>query len=133
MNNNPFYIKKTDKSFDEALQAVKENAAKVGFNVVAEHKMNETFSNHGLEWNRKYTILSICNPMKSHHALNMDLRLGCFMPKQIILFEDDDKKVNIMMMKGDPNKMNELFPGLGIGEMSARVMFELTSIIDNSI
>ncbi|HOM05476.1 MAG TPA: hypothetical protein PLU67_08295, partial [Candidatus Kapabacteria bacterium] len=59
--------------------------------------------------------------------------LGCFMPKNIIVFEDDDGIVNIMMMKSDPNKMNELFPSIGIGEMSAKVMSELISIIEKSI
>ncbi len=133
MNSSPFYIQKTRKSFSEAIEAVKENAASAGFNLVAEHNMRNTFEPNNLHWERNYTILSICNPVKSHHALSIDKRLGCFMPKNIIVFEDDDGIVNIMMMKSDPNKMNELFPGIGIGEMSAKVMNELISIIEKSI
>lgn len=133
MNSSPFYIQKTRKTFTEAIEAVKANAAQAGFNLVAEHNMKNTYESHNLQWKSNYTILSICNPIKSHHALSLDKRLGCFMPKNIIVFEDDDGTVNIMMMKGDPNKMNEFFPGLGIGEMSAKTMSELISIIDNSI
>ncbi len=133
MNTSPFYIQKTQKSFSEAIEAVKDNAANAGFNLVAEHNMKNTFERNYLQWERNYTILSICNPTKSHHALSMDKRLGCFMPKNIVVFEDDNRIVNIMMMKGDPNKMNELFPELGISEMSAKVMNELISIIEKSI
>jgi len=133
MNSSPFYIQKTHKSFSEAIEAVKENAASAGFNLVAEHNIRNTFERNNLHWERNYTILSICNPVKSHHALSIDKRLGCFMPKNIIVFEDDDGIVNIMMMKSDPNKMNELFPSIGIGGMSAKVMSELISIIEKSI
>lgn len=133
MNSSPFYIQKTQKSFTDVIELVKSNAAKAGFNLVAEHNMKNTFERNALKWERNYTILSICNPIKSHHALSIDDRLGCFMPKNIIVFEDNEGTVNIMMMKGDPNKMNELFPGLGISEMSSKVMSELISIIDNSI
>lgn len=133
MENSPFYIKKSSKSFEETLDAVKNNAALFGFNVVAEHNMKNTFERNNLPWNKNYTILSICNPHKSHHALSTDLKLGCFMPKNIIIFEDDAQEVNIMLLKGDPNRMNELFSGKNIGELSANVMKELISIIDKSV
>ncbi len=133
MENSPFYIKKSSKSFEETLNSVKQYALQFGFKVVAEHNMKNTFECNNLPWDKHYTILSICNPHKSHHALSIDYKLGCFMPKNIIVFEDDLGQVNIMLMKGDPNKMNELFPGKNIGELSATVMKELTEIVDKSV
>lgn len=133
MNDSPFHIQKTAKSFDEAVQSVIANAKEIGFNTVAEHKMHETYAKNNLDWSGKYEIISICNPQKSHHALLLDLKLGCFMPKNIIVFEDENKNVNIMFMKGDPQKMDMLFPGINIGQHSAGVISDLISIINKSI
>lgn len=133
MENSPFYQKQTNKSFDDAIVSLKDTAKKHGFNSVADHLMHNTFSNNGLDWSGNYAILSFCNPHKAHHALSTDLRLGAFMPKNIIVFENENKQVNIMLMKGDPDKMNSIFPGKNIGELSKGVMQTLITIIDESI
>ena len=133
MGEQPFYIKQTDKSFEEAVESVFKSAKDFGFNVTAEHKLHETYAKNNLEWGKKYEILSICNPQKSHFALSLDLKLGCFMPKNIIVFEDDNGQVNIMFMKGDPQKMDMLLPGTNIGKHSDGVMSDLANIINKSV
>lgn len=133
MENSPFYIKQTEKAFDLVVEAVKSTAKQFGFNTLAEHQMHNTFEKNSLEWAGKYTILAVCNPHKAHHALSIDLKMGCFMPKNIIIFEDDQKMVNVMFMKGDPEKMNTLFPGKNIGELSTDVRTVLINIINESI
>ncbi len=133
MENSPFVTKPTKKTFEEAVDALKENAGKAGFFVTAEHRMHDTFKKNNLEWERNYTIISICNPLKSHHALSMNDKMGCFMPKNIVVYEDKKGTVNIMMMKGDPEKMKTLFPELNIDQMSKEVGSTLINIIDQSI
>lgn len=132
MENSLFYIKTTNKSFDEAIESVKLTAKKYGFNLLAEFAMHNIFAKNGLDWAGNYVILNICNPQKAHHALGIDLRLGNFMPKQIAVFEQNNE-VKIMLMKGDPDRMNILFPDKNVGELSSGVISTLISIIDESI
>jgi uncharacterized protein (DUF302 family) len=126
-----FVIEKSQKPFNEAVEAVSVSAKKFGFNVVHIHEMHKTFEKNGLDFS-EYSIIEICNPQKAHFALSKDFRMGNLMPKHIIVFIDNDGLTNIMTMKGDSRKLENIFPGKGIGELSKKVSETLELIIQDA-
>ncbi len=122
INSNQFIITIADDDFNKALNNLCNAAPKYGVNVVHIHNMKDTFKRNGIEFDKDYCIVELCSPEISFKALSLDLRLGNFMPKHIIVFKDHDGKNKYMMMKSDSDSLDVLFPDINVRELTQEVM-----------
>jgi uncharacterized protein (DUF302 family) len=86
-------------SYDAAVQKVTEALKKEGFGVLTTIDVKETLKQKiGADF-RRYVILGACNPQLAHRALDTELGVGLLLPCNVTVFEGDDGKTVVQMVK----------------------------------
>lgn len=132
MEEKVFYIAESNKSFEQVMNDLTKAIKKEGFSVLHVIDMQKKFQSIGQE-SKGVSIVEICNPETSYHAISVDKRMICMMPKAINVYEDDDGKVKLIFMRANADKLEQLFPGHDIKSLSKKVAKTLETIINNSI
>lgn len=91
-----YYIeKKTNYSFDEAIQKVTEELKKEGFGVLSEINIHEKMKEKlDIEF-RKYRILGACNPPAAYKALQAEDKIGTMLPCNVIVQQLNEREVEV--------------------------------------
>ncbi len=132
MKKEAFFIAESNKTFEQVLTDLNKSVEKHGFSVINIIDMQKKFQSIGKD-SKAICIVEICNPEMSHHAITLDKRMICMMPKSINVYEDDDGKIKVVFMKADADKLEAAFPGLNIIELSKKVAATIESIINDCI
>ena len=99
-----YYLSKIiEGSFDETLKKVVENLKDVGFGVVTEINMKETFKEKLDVDFKNYVILGACNPGFAYEAILMEEELGVLLPCNVILIDNEDGRIQVSAI--DTQKM----------------------------
>ena len=99
-----YYLSKIiEGSFDETLKKVVENLKDVGFGVVTEINMKETFKEKLDVDFKNYVILGACNPGFAYEAILMEEELGVLLPCNVILIDKEDGRIQVSAI--DTQKM----------------------------
>ena len=99
-----YYLSKIiEGSFDETLKKVVEKLKDVGFGVVTEINMKETFKEKLDVDYKNYVILGACNPGFAYEAILMEEELGVLLPCNVILIDKEDGRVQVSAI--DTQKM----------------------------
>ena len=99
-----YYLSKIiEGSFDETLKKVVEKLKDVGFGVVTEINMKETFKEKLDVDFKNYVILGACNPGFAYEAILMEEELGVLLPCNVILIDKEDGRVQVSAI--DTQKM----------------------------
>lgn len=122
-----FFIKETSESIDSVMEKLKISVENNWFKIVHIHDMKDTFSKNNLEF-ASYFIVDICNPSSAHKALSLDKRLWNFMPKSILVYEENVKTV-LNFMYPDKENMKLIFPE-ELAEISKNTITTMENIIN---
>ena len=99
-----YYLSKIiEGCFDETLKKVVEKLKDVGFGVVTEINMKETFKEKLDVDFKNYVILGACNPGFAYEAILMEEELGVLLPCNVILIDKEDGRVQVSAI--DTQKM----------------------------
>ncbi len=91
-----YYIeKKTNYSFDEAIQKVTEELKKEGFGVLTEINIHEKLKEKMDVDFRKYRILGACNPPAAYKALQAEDKIGTMLPCNVIVQQLSESEVEV--------------------------------------
>ncbi len=83
-----YYFSKTKKaSFEEALEAVKNELKEEGFGILTEIDVRETLKKKLDVDFRKYRILGACNPPFAYKALQAEDKIGTMLPCNVVVQE----------------------------------------------
>ena len=90
------YSKDLISSFESTEKKVREALQNIGFGVLTEISINDTFkSKLDLEY-KNYKILGACNPPLAHEAINFDEMIGILMPCNILLIDNEDGTTKVV-------------------------------------
>lgn len=78
----------TEKSYEEALEAIKKSLGAHSFGVLWEIDFQKTLESKGLEFDRKFSVLEVCNPKQAKEVLEQNLEAGYFLPCKMVVYED---------------------------------------------
>lgn len=82
-------------SFEEAVQKVSVELKKEGFGVLTEIDVKETFKNKlNLDF-KKYKILGACRPQSAYDALQLEDKVGAFLPCNIVVEEHESGGIEV--------------------------------------
>lgn len=110
-------------TYEEALARVPEALKAEGFGVLTEIDVQSTLKQKlGVDF-RRYKILGACNPPFAHQALQADLEAGLMMPCNVIVFEDDERRTEVMAV--DPTKTMAASGNPKLEELAAAVKQKL--------
>lgn len=85
--------------YADAVQKVTEALKKEGFGVLTSIDVKQTLKEKiGADF-RRYVILGACNPQLAHRALGTELGVGLLLPCNVTVFEGNDGKTVVQMIK----------------------------------
>lgn len=127
---NVLYEKETKKSFDEALESVKEQLKERSFGVLWQLDMKEKLAEHALELNGRAVILEVCNPQKAQTVLNRHITVGYFLPCKVAVMERDGRTTIGTML---PSELMNAMPGMDLSDVAEEVEQVLREAVDAAV
>lgn len=122
------YTKETEKTFDEAVDAVVEETEKVGFKVLHIHDVKATIAKKGFEI-EPLKIVEICSAKHAHTVIQKDIRLALCLPCKINVYVKDSTTY-ISGMR--PVMLKEIFPEIDLGDLPQVVDEIIRKIVDRA-
>jgi len=119
------YTVATDKSFNEAVDAVVAAAPEYGFGVQHVHDMQAALAKKGYT-REPIKIIEVCNPHHAVAVLERDVRIALMLPCRIVVYEQDGR-VFISTMRA--SMIADMFPEADIAENAAEVEHGLIGIV----
>ena len=84
------YKVKTEKEFEIALEDLKSSLSNHSFGVLWELSFKDKLAEKGLEFNKNFTILEVCNPKQAKEVLEQNIEVGFFLPSKMVVYEDNN-------------------------------------------
>lgn len=91
------YVVESDKSVEEAVEALKEAVARHKFGVLHVYDLQETLKNKGFELPHACHILEVCNPGQAMKVLSEDMGMNIALPCRVSVYEDKGKTILAMV------------------------------------
>ncbi|MDF1617737.1 DUF302 domain-containing protein [Petrocella sp. FN5] len=64
-----------------------------GFGILWELNMKDKLQEKGLEFDRDFVVLEVCNPMAAKKVLDIDISAGYFLPCKMTIYEEKGNQV----------------------------------------
>lgn len=124
------YEKKTNKSFDEALESVKKELKERKFGVLWELNFKDKMAEHNIDFKNNFKILEVCNPQKANEVLSAHIEVGYFLPCKMVVYE---KKGEVFIGTAKPEMLLGMMGYDDIGNVATEVQEILIEAIEASI
>lgn len=124
------YEKKTNKSFDEALESVKKELKERKFGVLWELNFKDKMAEHNIDFKNNFKILEVCNPQKANEVLSAHLEVGYFLPCKMVVYEKNNE---VFIGTAKPEMLLGMMGYDDIGSVATEVQQVLIEAIEASI
>ena len=88
MRDNIKYEVVTSKSFDEATTSLVKSLEERKFGVLWKLNFKDKLKEKGIEFDRNFMVLEVCNPQKANEVLSKHIDVGYFLPCKLVVYED---------------------------------------------
>lgn len=120
------YTVRTNKDFDQAVEAVVQATADAGFRVLFVHDLAATLAKKGFERER-VSIVEMCNAKFASQVLAADVKIGLMLPCPIMVYAEKGE-VFITTMRA--TLIGDFFPDADISTVAAQVEKVLIEVVD---
>jgi uncharacterized protein (DUF302 family) len=124
------YTVTTDKNVDEACETLEKQLKEEQFGVLWNFDLKGKLNEKGLEFNRDFRILEVCNPQEAQRVLNQNLMIGYFLPCKMVVYKDGDE-TKIGMPK--PTSLVTMVDDEEITAMAEEIEHRLIACMDKSV
>jgi len=83
-----FITVRTRKSLGEVRQRFEEAATENRFSVLGIHDVGERLRAKGLQFDRKFYVYEVCNPVAAKKVLDTNIRIGTALPCRVSIYTD---------------------------------------------
>lgn len=125
-----YYFNKTvrGKSFDEVTEMVKSELKTVGFGIITDIDLKKSFKEKiDLDF-RNYRILGACNPHFAHKALEVESKIGVFLPCNVVIDETEPGIVEVSAV--DPVASMISVNNASLGPLATVIQQKLRDVIN---
>lgn len=119
----------TTKNFEKALEDLKSSLSNHNFGVLWELSFKDKLAEKGLDFDKNFTILEVCNPKQAKEVLERNIEVGFFLPCKMVVYEDNDT-VYIGMPK--PTKLISMVDD-DLSSIAEEVENVLKAAIENAV
>ncbi len=125
-----YYFNKTvrGKNFDEVTEMVKSELKTEGFGIITEIDLKDTFRKKLEIEFRNYKILGACNPHFAHKALELESKIGVFLPCNVVIDELEPGVVEVSAV--DPVASMISVQNESLGSTATGIQQKLKNVID---
>ena len=120
------YTVRTNKEFDQAVEAIEQETANAGFRVLFVHDVTATLAEKGFRRER-VSIVEMRNAKFASEVLAADVKIGLMLPCPVMVYAERGQ-VFITAMR--PTLIGQFFPEADISSVAAQVEAVLINIID---
>ena len=121
--------KKTNKTFNDAINAVTSQLKKEGFGIISEIDLKEKFKEKlGIEF-RNYKILGACNPAMAHKAILVEDKIGVMLPCNVLVQEKENGEVEVAAV--NPLSSIGVVENEALKSIAAQISEKLQKAVDN--
>lgn len=85
------YSVKSKKTVSEVIKQLEENLKQIGFGVLGTLDFKQIFQSKGLDFDKEYKLLEICNPVAAKTVLDSNPEVGLMLPCTIAVYKDKDE------------------------------------------
>jgi uncharacterized protein (DUF302 family) len=126
-----YYFSKTldTNNFEQAIEKVTDELKKEGFGILSEIDVQQTLKNKINVDFKKYKILGACNPQFAHKALQIEDKIGVFLPCNVVVEENDNKEIEVSVVDPVASMMSVNNKNLEV--ISTEVRDKLKRVISN--
>ncbi len=124
------YTVNTDKNIDEACEMLENQLKEEQFGVLWNFDLKSKLNEKGLDFNREFRILEVCNPKEAQRVLNQNLMVGYFLPCKMVVYKDGDQ-TKIGMPK--PTSLVTMVDDQEITDMAEDIEKRLIACMDKSV
>jgi len=125
------YIVTTNKTVEQAVEALQEAVKRHGFGVLHIHNLQETMRKKGVEFGNECQILEICNPHQAKKVLEEDMDLNMALPCRISVYSSGGQ-TKIGTIKPD-EMLAVLSQSEALRGVAAEVGQKIQAMIDESM
>ena len=122
------YTLTTTKTFDQTVQDVQDEIAKVGMRVLYVHDVQQTLDEKGFK-REPFKIIEFCSAKFANEFLNKDIKIGLCLPCKINVYVKNGQTF-ISGMR--PIILSQFFPQVDLGERPKEIDQIIQNIINNS-
>jgi len=123
------YTLTTTKTFDQTVQDVQDEIAKVGMRVLYVHDVQQTLDEKGFK-REPFKIIEFCSAKFANEFLNKDIKIGLCLPCKINVYVKDGQTF-ISGMR--PIVLSQFFPQVDLGERPKEIDQIIQNIINSAI
>jgi len=124
------YEVEVKKSFDEAVNSLKNSLSENKFGVLWELNFKDKLKEKDLEFESNFKILEVCNPVQAKEVLSRNIEVGYFLPCKLVAYEKNSS-VFIGMIK--PTELIQMIGNEELTTVANDVENALKKAIDSSI
>lgn len=127
------YTVETNKSLEEAIEALKLNLETERFGILWRFNIQEKLQEKGIQFDEPYVILEVCNPFEAKRVLSEHILAGYFLPCKIAVYQEKGKtKIGMprptsLIGMVEKDSFEQLF------EIAQDVENRLTACLDKSV
>ncbi|MCP9838633.1 DUF302 domain-containing protein [Cyanobium sp. N.Huapi 1H5] len=85
---DPFFIRDSTKSFEEACASLQQEVPDHGFGLLAVHDLGQTLRGKGLPFPEECRIFEVCNPLQAAAVLANTMALNMALPCRISVYTE---------------------------------------------
>lgn len=119
--------KTIDVGFDEAIEKVTAELQIQGFGVLSDIDVAAKMKEKLGEDMPPYRILGACNPALAYQAISAVSDIGLLLPCNVLVREDDERKVSVGFM--DPESVLSLVDHPEVGRLATQVKSKLKRVL----
>lgn len=123
-------IKKTQKSVDEAGQALEAAAAHQSFGVLAVHDLQATMAKKGVDFPNACRIYEVCNPHQAKKVLERNMEVSTALPCRVSIYQANDGGTEIATIL--PTMMLDLYGVDDLQSVARDVEEKITAMIEEA-
>ncbi|SFV05791.1 DUF302 domain-containing protein [Alicyclobacillus macrosporangiidus] len=123
------YSATTEKSLDEAVAALEAALKDRKFGVLWQMDIPSKLKEKGVEFDKPYRVLEVCNPNEAKQVLTQNPMVGYFLPCKVVVYEHEGKTV-IGLPK--PTVLMGVIGDEGLMETAQRVEAALKEAVDEA-
>ncbi|UOF92403.1 DUF302 domain-containing protein [Fodinisporobacter ferrooxydans] len=123
------YTVETNQSVDDAVQALEASLKNRKFGVVWTMDVPAKLQEKGVDFDRSFKILEVCNPVEAKRVLTQNSLVGYFLPCKIVVYEEEGA-TKIGLPK--PTFLMEVVNDPALKEIAATIEQTLIAAIDEA-
>jgi uncharacterized protein (DUF302 family) len=91
MNSMFHYTVESNKSLNDAVTAIEDALKEEKFGVLWSFNIKEKLKEKGVELDKEFIVLEVCNPHEAKRVLMENNLVGYFLPCKIVVYKDEEK------------------------------------------